>query len=147
LGAQSAVAGGGRYDGLVEEVGGPVTPGIGFAMGLERVLLALEKQNLLPPSGDDIDVFAVANSDVNFPLLFKTVLALRRQGLKVEYDFAIGSMKSQMKKANKFNAKKVLIFGDEELGRGCVTLRDMATSEQKEIAVEKINSEIGECLR
>lgn len=144
LGAQSAVAGGGRYDGLVEEIGGPVTPCIGFAMGLERVLLALEKQNLLPDVENVIDVFVVCTNNDNFPLAFKNVLLLRNNGLKVEFDYAMGSMKSQMKKANKVQAKKVLIFGDDEVARGCVTLRNMQTSEQKEVAVQNIISEIQE---
>lgn len=144
LGAQSAVAGGGRYDGLIEEIGGPVTPGIGFAMGMERVLLALEKQNLLPVVEDSIDAFVVCMNKTNFPLAFKTVTELRHQGLMVEFDLGQGSMKSQMKKANKANAKNVLIFGDEELARGCVTLRNMATSEQSEIAVENIYKKLQE---
>lgn len=144
LGAQSAVAGGGRYDGLVEEIGGPATPGIGFAMGLERVLLALEKQNLLPNVENVTDIFVVCTNNDNFPLAFKNVMLMRNNGLKVEFDYAAGSMKSQMKKANKVQAKRVLIFGDDEVARGCVTLRNMQTSEQKEIAMQNIISEIQE---
>lgn len=144
LGAQSAVAGGGRYDGLVEEIGGPATPGIGFAMGLERVLLALEKQNLLPNVENITDFFVVCTNNDNFPFAFKNVMLLRSNGFKVDFDYAMGSMKSQMKKANKVQAKKVLIFGDDEVARGCVTLRDMATSVQKEIAIKNIISEIQE---
>ena len=138
LGAQSAVCGGGRYDGLVEEVGGPATPGIGFAMGLERVLLALEKQNLLPEEEERADVYLVVVKEELFPLAFKTLMELRQSGKAAEYDCSAGSMKSQMKKANKAGAGKVLIFGEDEVARGCVILRDMATSEQQEIPLDKI---------
>ena len=143
LGAQSAVCGGGRYDGLVQEISGDeARPGIGFAMGMERVLLALEKQNLLPEFDEAIDAFIVCPNAANFPLAFKTVISLRRKGCKVEYDFNGRSMKSQMKQANKSQAKKVLIFGEDEVSRGAVTLRDMATSEQHEVAIEDITRQI-----
>ncbi len=138
LGAQSAVCGGGRYDGLIEEVGGPATPGIGFAMGMERVLLALESQNLLPQEQESIDVFAVCPQQEIFPDVFKTVINLRRAGFKAEFDFQGRSMKAQMKQANKTNAKYVLIFGEDEFARGQVVLRNMSNSEQTEIAITDI---------
>ena len=136
LGAQSAVCGGGRYDGLVQEVGGPETPGIGFAMGMERVLLALESQGLLPEADDAVDVYAVCPNKDNFTLAFKTVIDLRRAGFKAEFDFQGRSMKAQMKQANKLKAKYVLIFGDDEAARGQVVLRNMADSSQQEIAID-----------
>lgn len=144
LGAQSAVAGGGRYDGLVEEIGGPATPGIGFAMGLERVMLALEQQKLLPEQVDSCEAYLISMGQSTLTQVFKTAAELRHKDIKVEFDLAGGSMKSQMKKANKAGAKKVLIFGEEELERGCVTVKDMATSEQKEIALENIFNELSE---
>lgn len=138
LGAQSAVCGGGRYDGLIEEVGGPATPGIGFAMGMERVLLALESQNLLPQEQESIDVFVVCPQQEIFPDVFKAVINLRRAGFKAEFDFQGRSMKAQMKQANKTNAKYVLIFGEDEFARGQVVLRNMSNSEQTEIAITDI---------
>ena len=139
LGAQSAVCGGGRYDGLVQEISGDeARPGIGFAMGMERVLLALEKQNLLPSFDESIDAFVVCPKKENFTLAFKTVMELRRAGAKVEYDYATKSMKSQMKQANKAQAKYTLIFGEDEVARGCVTVKNMATSEQQEIELSKV---------
>jgi histidyl-tRNA synthetase len=138
LGAQSAVCGGGRYDGLIEEVGGPATPGIGFAMGMERVLLALESQNLLPAADDSMDVFVVCPKQENFTIAFKTAIELRRAGFKVDYDFQGRSMKAQMKAANRVQAKYVLIFGEDEVARGQVVLRNMANSEQNEIAISDI---------
>ena len=142
LGAQSAVLGGGRYDGLVEEVGGPATPGIGFAMGMERVILALESQNLLPASDDTIDVFAVAPKPEAAALAFTTVEKLREAGVCAAYDYQQRSMKAQMKAANRLNAKFVLIFGEDELSRNMVTLRDMTTEDkdnnQREIPIAEI---------
>lgn len=145
LGAQSAVCGGGRYDGLVQEISGDeARPGIGFAMGMERVLLALEKQNLLPNFDESIDAFVVVPNKNNFTLAFKTVMELRRAGAKVEYEYEYEtkSMKSQMKKANKAQAKFTIIFGEDEVSRGCVTLKDMSNSEQKEVAIADIVKEI-----
>jgi histidyl-tRNA synthetase len=133
LGAQSAVCGGGRYDGLVEEIGGPATPGIGFAMGLERVLLALGKQNLLPQQQDQLEVYVVNGNPAKAAQAFSLTQQLRLAGLKADFDSAGRSMKSQMKQANRLQAKYVLILGDEEGARGNVVLRTMATSEQKEI--------------
>ncbi len=139
LGAQSAVCGGGRYDGLVQEISGDeARPGIGFAMGMERVLLALVKQNLLPQFDESIDVYVVCPRQEAFTTAFKTAIELRRAGLKAEYDFNGRSMKAQMKQANKLAAKYVLIFGEDEAARGNVTVRDMATSGQQEIAINDI---------
>ena len=134
LGAQSAVAGGGRYDGLVEEVGGPPTPGIGFAVGLERVLLALEKQGLLPSEHDAVDVFVVALGDATKLSAFKLMQEVRAAKLSAAMDFAGRSMKAQMKQANKKNARFVAILGEDEVREGIVALKDMKTSEQKKVA-------------
>ena len=123
---------------MIEEVGGPATPGIGFAMGMERVLLALESQNLLPAADDSMDVFIVCPKQENFTLAFKTAIELRRVGFKVDYDFQGRSMKAQMKAANRVQAKYVLIFGEDEVARGQVVLRNMANSEQNEIAISDI---------
>ena len=139
LGAQSAVCGGGRYDGLVQEISGDeARPGIGFAMGMERVLLALESQRLLPAFDESIDAYIVCPKMENFTVAFKTGIELRRAGYKVEYDFFGRSMKAQMKQANKFQAKQVLIFGEDEVARNAVAVRNMANSEQQEIALKDI---------
>ena len=112
--------------------------GIGFAMGMERILLALESQNLLPEHKDGIDAFIVCPNQDNFELAFKTAIALRQAGLKTEFDFMARSMKAQMKQAGRLNAKFAVIFGDGELERGAVTLKDMADSTQTEIPVDEI---------
>ena len=136
LGAQSAVAGGGRYDGLVEEVGGPPTPGIGFAVGLERVLLALEKQGLLPEEREAVDVFVVALGEEARISAFKLLHELRAAKLSAAMDFAGRSMKAQMKQANKKNARFVAILGEDEVKEASALLKDMKTCEQKKLALK-----------
>ena len=138
LGAQSAVAGGGRYDGLIEEIGGSPTPAVGFATGLERVLLALEKQNLLPEMDTQTDAFVVALGDVAQGAAFKLLTKLRQAGLKAGMDYAGRSMKAQMKQANKANARFALIIGEDEVKEACVQLKDMAKSEQEKVSFDNI---------
>ena len=138
LGAQSALAGGGRYDGLVEEIGGAPTPGIGFAVGIERILIALEKQNLLPAAENKFDAFIVtAGSDAEitgFDLLTK----LRRENISATMDFAKRSVKAQMKQAAKSGARFALILGEEELASASVTVKNLETSAQEKIPLEKV---------
>lgn len=142
LGAQSAVAGGGRYDGLIEEMGGNPTPAVGFATGLERVLLALEKQGLLPDKKNDVDVYVVALGERAQEEAFKLVMDLRDAGLNAAVDYAGRSMKAQMKQANKLNARYAAIMGDDELADGVVVLRDMAGSEQEKLPVNELVDKI-----
>ena len=142
LGAQSAVAGGGRYDGLIEEMGGNPTPAVGFATGLERVLLALEKQGLLPDKNRSVDVYVVALGDKAQEEAFKLVMELRDAGLSAAVDYAGRSMKAQMKQANKLNARYAAIMGDDELAEGVVMLRDMAGSEQEKVPVSDIINKV-----
>ena len=138
LGAQSAVAGGGRYDGLIEEIGGNPTPAVGFATGLERVLLALEKQNLLPEMDNKTDAFVVALGEEAQGAAFKLLTKLRQAGLKAGMDYAGRSMKAQMKQANKANARFALIIGEDEVKEACVQLKDMEKSEQEKVSFDNI---------
>ena len=140
LGAQSAVGGGGRYDGLVEELGGPSTPGVGFAMGLERIILALEKQGLLKSEKEAIDVFAVVPDEGGTADAFKAVMTLREAGYSCDMNQIGRSMKAQMKQADRTGARFALIFGEEERSRGAVTVRNMADSSQEEIKRSEIVS-------
>ncbi len=146
LGAQSAVAGGGRYDGLIEEIGGNPTPAVGFAVGLERVLIALEKQGLIPACDTGIDAFVVALGESAAAPAFELLTRLRRAGLKAGMDYAGRSMKAQMKQAAKANARFALILGEDELRENSVVCRDMEKSEQVKISsseiIEKLMSEV-----
>ena len=138
LGAQSAVAGGGRDDGLIEEIGGKPTPAVGFAVGLERVLLALEKQALLPEQADAMDAFVVGLGEAAQPAAFRLLADLRAAGLSAGMDFAGRSMKAQMKQANKANAHFALILGEDEVKESAVMLKNMQTSEQHKIAIDEV---------
>ena len=138
LGAQSAVLGGGRYDGLIEECGGKPTPAVGFATGLERVLLALEMQNLLPETVYDTDVFIVALGDGVQAKAFEILTTLRKAGFKAAMDYAGRSMKAQMKQANKANAKIAVILGENELQSNSAVVKDMADSTQETVSLEAL---------
>jgi len=134
LGAQSAVGAGGRYDGLVAQLGGPKLPGIGFAVGLERLTLLLEQLNG-PQADSGSDLFIVALGEAARNRAFLLTQEGRRNGLAVLMDPAGRSMKAQMKQADKFQARYVLIMGEEELAKGIAILRDMASKEQVELAL------------
>ena len=142
LGAQSAVAGGGRYDGLIEEMGGNPTPAVGFATGLERLLLALESQNLLPEKNRSVDAYVVALGEAAQSEGFKLLNQLRRAGLSAAMDFAGRSMKAQMKQANKLGARYALILGDDEIAEGAVMLRSMSDSQQEKVALAEVIEKI-----
>lgn len=142
LGAQSAVAGGGRYDGLIEEMGGNPTPAVGFATGLERLLLALESQNLLPEKNRSVDAYVVALGETAQAEGFKLLNSLRQQGLSVAMDFAGRSMKAQMKQANKLGAKYSVILGEDEIAEGVVMLRSMEDSSQAKVPMNQVAEKI-----
>ena len=138
LGAQSAVAGGGRYDGLVEEIGGSETPAVGFAVGMERVLLALEKQGLLPERKASAEVFVIALGEEAKLPAFRLLEELRRAGLVAAMDYAGRSMKAQMKQANKSAARFAVILGEDEIKESVVMLKDMEKGEQQKIAIDDL---------
>ena len=146
LGAQSAVCGGGRYDGLIEECGGPSTPGIGFAIGLERVLLAMDKQALLPAVRDEVPVWLIPVGEQAVTVAFAFLARLRQQGIEADMDHGGRSLKAQMKMANRFQAKMAVILGDEELAAGTVIIKNMTTGEQKQFspaaAIDQLKQEL-----
>ena len=136
IGAQGTVIGGGRYDGLVEELGGKPTPALGFGMGIERFLLLLSAQGIELPKPAPCDLYI---GSIGAPAGEKAmVLAdrLRTEGFSVQFDVMERSVKAQMKYANKLGAKMSMILGDNELVTGKANVKDMATGEQKEIAFE-----------
>ncbi|NLA73903.1 MAG: histidine--tRNA ligase [Deltaproteobacteria bacterium] len=133
LGAQSAVAGGGRYDGLVSELDGPPHSGMGFAIGFERLAALLEED--AGPLTTGPDLFIIALGDEAFKKAFLWTDSLRKQGVSVEMEYDAKGLKAQMKRADKLNAKRVLIAGEDELSKGRVVLRDMETKKQEEIGM------------
>ena len=138
LGAQAAVAGGGRYDGLVEEIGGAPTPGIGFAAGIERILIALEKQNVIPTAQKKLDAFIVTAGSSAEVFGFQLLNNLRQKNIAATMDFASRSMKAQMKQASKSGAKFALIIGDDEVNEKAVTLKNLETSAQEKISIDEV---------
>ena len=143
LGAQNAIAGGGRYDNLVEELGGKETPGVGFAAGIERMIISMEKQKVSCPKKQDLDVFVVKIGEKNNIMAFQLLQDIRKAGMSADLDYAGKSLKSQMRTANKRHVKYTVILGEEELGRNKVTLRNMETKEQKEIKINNLIDELG----
>ncbi|MCG2747831.1 MAG: histidine--tRNA ligase [Desulfobulbaceae bacterium] len=134
LGAQSAIGAGGRYDGLVKQLGGADVPGIGFAMGMERLALLLEQQQKAV-AAPALDLFIVALGPAAQKKGFALTHALRQKSLIVSMDYQDRSLKNQMKQAGKAAARFVLIMGDEELVRGEAVLRNMESSEQSTLAI------------
>jgi histidyl-tRNA synthetase len=145
LGAQSAVAGGGRYDGLIQALGGPETPAIGFAIGFDR-LAEMVAQSLhgfqKAPA-----VFIIALGEASQEAAFEWSVQLARAGIGTEMDFSGRSLKSLMKRANRMGAGHVLILGERELDSGAVTLRNMASSEQFEIPVKGLVEAVQKKIR
>ncbi len=138
LGAQSAVCAGGRYDGLIEMLGGPKVPGIGFAMGIERLVLLLKR---LEDHGDQsagIDVFIAGLGEEAADYSFKLMHGLRGIGLRVDMDLDTRSLKSQMKQADRSGAGYTVIVGSQELDNQQVVLRNMKTGEQTDVNVDAI---------
>jgi len=140
LGSQSAVAAGGRYDGLVEQLGGPAIPGVGFALGVERLTMLLRMQERAASPGPALFVVWVGEKarDWAFPVIHR----LRQKGIAVEMEGEGRSLKSQMRRADKLKAVKVLIVGENELASGKVMLRDMASKQQEEIDLAGIETRL-----
>lgn len=143
LGAQGTICGGGRYDGLVEECGGQPTPGVGFALGMERLLLTLENTGIKLPGLEPLDVFVASIGAGVQRLSFKILYELRGQNIRADKDYLGRSLKAQMKQAHRNGARYVVLVGEEELARNVVTLREMETGEQEEVTVEGIGERIG----
>lgn len=139
VGAQSSLCGGGRYNTLVKELGGGDVPGVGFAAGMERILLACENENILNLAEERIDLYIVSLDKKLTSFAFQTAVALRRSGLSVETDYLARSVKAQMREANKLNAKYVLFVGGEEFSMGEVVLKNMTGSEQINFAKDDLN--------
>ncbi len=135
LGSQNAVAAGGRYDGLIKDLGGPPLPGIGFAMGVERLVLMKGDQRIAP-NRPDLFLAALGDEAINFS--FALMSRLQRRGLHAEMDYEGKSLKSQLRRADKLQARRVLIIGGDELARHEAQLRTMEIGSQETISLEGI---------
>lgn len=146
LGAQNALGGGGRYDGLVEEVGGASTPGIGFALGIERAIIVLKQLGLAEAKRQTVDVFVAALGEEAVLAALKLLQQLREAGISAETDYQRRSLKGQMKLADRLGSRVTLMIGEDELAQGVVTLRDMLTKEQRTVAMDDVVRAVAETL-
>jgi len=135
LGSQSAIGGGGRYDGLVNEIGGKETPSVGMAFGLERIVLALKAEKVEIPENDNIDVYIIYSGEGTQKEAIKIAKDLREKNLKIFLNISKRNFGGQMKHANKLNSKFAVIIGEDEVKNNIVSFKDLKTGEQ--IQVEK----------
>ncbi|MER2131501.1 MAG: histidine--tRNA ligase [Carnobacterium inhibens] len=138
FGAITTICAGGRYDGLVEEVGGPATPGFGFALGLERLMMTLEAEEIEIPDLHEVDVYVVGLGDATNIETLKIVQAVREAGLSGERDYMYRKIKGQFKTASRMNAKVVITLGDAELENKEVNFKVMKTGKEFKVSLAEI---------
>src|SRR5690625_4984519 len=146
FGAITTLVGGGRYNGLTEELGGPDVPGIGFGMGLERLLLALEVENIDLPLDEDLDCYIVTMGERAEEEAVRLIYQLRLNGIQVDKDYQMRKMRAQFRAADRVGAKYVLILGDNELDKNIINVRTMETGDQLEIPLDEITQYMKEKL-
>ncbi|MEV0778752.1 histidine--tRNA ligase [Streptomyces sp. NPDC050428] len=142
LGAQSAVGGGGRYDGLSEMIGGPALPSVGWALGVDRTVLALEAEGItlqLPPA---TSVFAVPLGEEARRLLFGVVTELRRAGIAADFSYGGKGLKGAMKNANRSGARFTIVAGERDLAEGVAQVKDMESGEQKPVPLDALVADL-----
>ncbi len=146
FGAITTLLGGGRYNGLTKEIGGPDVPGIGFGMGLERLMLAIDAEEIELPIEDELDVFLVTFGDEVTTEAVKIIQTLRENNIQVDKDYQARKPKAQFKAADRVKAKFVLILGEDELAKGVINLRSMDSGDQEEIEIDKLANYLTEKL-
>ena len=134
IGAQGTVCGGGRYDGLVSTIGGPKTAGIGFAMGMERLLIVMENSGANIPAQNQVKIYLAPMGQEERVKTATLIKELREQGIKCETDHLGRGIKSQFKYADKIGAKFVGVIGSNELLKGVIKVKEMQTGKEEEIA-------------
>ncbi|MFI0983228.1 histidine--tRNA ligase [Streptomyces sp. NPDC021093] len=142
LGSQSAVGGGGRYDGLSEMIGGPALPSVGWALGVDRTVLALEAEGVVLDIPATTAVYAVPLGDEARRVLFGKVVELRKAGVATDFSFGGKGLKGAMKNANRSGARYVVVAGERDLAEGQVQLKDMESGEQEPVALDTVVAEI-----
>lgn len=136
LGSQDAISAGGRYNDLVAQLGGPRVDAVGFACGIERILLALPDEN--KPQSNPLAVYVIALDEKVFPKAFRILQRLRGEGIPGDMSYKVSSMKSQMRAADKAASRYVVILGEDEDKKGVVALKDMTTGEQREVKEDQL---------
>ncbi|NMO96764.1 histidine--tRNA ligase [Paenibacillus lemnae] len=143
IGAIDTVGGGGRFNGLVDQIGGPDQPGIGFGIGLERIMLILEHQKVELKAVKPLDVYVVSLGEAAEQEAVKIIFKLREAGFSAERDYMGRKMKAQMKSADRLHARFTAILGDDELARGEIALKSMETGEQRFVKLNDLHLELG----
>ena len=138
FGSQNVLCAGGRYNGLVETIGGPQTPGVGFALGLERLLVALEYEKLEPWEDKTTDFYIAPMDDTCKGYSLKVLNMLRMNGFNGDMDYMNRSLKSNFKQAERLNTKYIIIIGNDEIENNMVTIKDNETKESKTVAFDNI---------
>lgn len=138
IGAQGTVCGGGRYDNLCQEIGGPPIPGVGFGLGKERLLMLMEANGVEIPEAEPSDVFIVTMGDKGRIKGLEILRELHKKGISAQMDTLARNVKGQFKYAARLNAKKTIVIGDEELEKGVVQIKDMDRHEQQEVSFDNI---------
>ena len=146
LGSQNAIGGGGRYDRLMEAYDGPPTPGLGFALGFERTLLAMQAAGVEVPAPPRAEVFVARVDDSVAAEVFALAQRLRDAGIAAELDHQARSLKSQFKQADRLGARFVVVLGQDEITAGEVTLRDMSSKEEKRVALDAAPAAVAAAL-
>ena len=142
IGAQSAICGGGRYDGLIKDIGGDSTPGVGFALGLERVFAALAAHDIEIPAPGGADVYFIALGEAARKAAFSWLTASRGKGFRAEMDYMARSFKAQMKAADREKARYVVIAGENELEKDEIILKNMTDSSQETVKAKNVIEEL-----
>lgn len=138
FGAQNVLCGGGRYNGLVENLGGPATSGVGFALGLERLLNALEAENIILPYDKELDIYVIPMSEEQKSYAFNITQNLRMSGFTVDIDYMNRKIAGNFKQADRYNAKYVIIIGEQEVSSNILTIKNNTTKEEFKISIEEI---------
>ncbi|MFJ5111758.1 histidine--tRNA ligase [Streptomyces sp. NPDC088551] len=146
LGAQSAVGGGGRYDGLSEMIGGPALPSVGWALGVDRTVLALEAEGIRLDLPNATSVFAVPLGEEARRRLFAVVTELRRAGIPADFSYGAKGLKGAMKNANRSGARYTIVVGERDLAEGVAQLKDMESGEQSAVALDGLVTELTQRL-
>ena len=142
LGAQSTVIGGGRYNNLIKEFGGPSVSACGFAGGMERLISVLKNEGKIPSLSDGLDVFIAQMGGECFKTAFKLLQEIRGVQISADMDYRNGSLKSQFRKADKLKASYVIVIGEDEMKKGIVKLKDMKTGNEENIKLDNIVDEL-----
>lgn len=139
LGSQGTVCGGGRYDNLISQLGGTPTCGVGFGMGIERLLMLMEAENVIIPERENVKLYIATMGDAAYKKAFEIVSALRDKGVKAEVDHAGRGIKAQFKYADKIHAENVVTLGENELASSVAQIKNMADGSLKEVKIDEIS--------